>query len=99
LPPMVVRSVRVRRGSTNFKECEILNLYVMDTTYVNRNFRIKIFGIHEGRKLNTLVGVSGLVDLVGEEIARRAVEKADMNMDDKFIWRLRRGIKITLYNK
>jgi len=71
----------------------------MSTTQINRNFRIKINGIVDGVKLNTLVGVSGLINLVGEEIAEKAVCKAFDHCGDSFTWKLRRGIKITFYVK
>lgn len=37
---------------------------------INRNFLIKVSGINsEGKRVNTLVGVSGLLALIGEELA------------------------------
>ena len=36
------------------------------TTEINRNFRIKVAGIDgNGNRINTLVGVSGLIKLIG----------------------------------
>lgn len=71
----------------------------MNTKEINSNFRIKVNGIVNGKKINILVGVSGLVELVGIEFAEKAVEKAFEGTGDKFTWKLRRGIKITLYVK
>ena len=33
---------------------------------INHNYKIKVSGIHEGKKINTLVGVRGLVAIVGD---------------------------------
>lgn len=35
---------------------------------INRDFRLKVFGFLEGKKINMLVGVSGLLKLIGEEL-------------------------------
>lgn len=34
---------------------------------INRDFRLKVFGFLEGKKINMLVGVSGLLKLIGEK--------------------------------
>ena len=40
------------------------------TKQINSNFRIKVSGVNgEGKRLNTLVGVSGLLSLIGEKLA------------------------------
>ena len=64
---------------------------------INQNFKIKVFGYNEGRKINTLVGVSGLVDLIGMELANKMFDKAFRSMGDKQVCKLRRGIKVTFY--
>jgi hypothetical protein len=69
------------------------------TAIINQNFRIKVHGRHEGRKLNTLVGVSGLINLVGEDFAVKFAEKALSSSDQSVTFKLRRGIKITFYSK
>lgn len=35
------------------------------TKEINRTFKIKVNGMFNGKKINTLVGVSGLIKLVG----------------------------------
>ena len=35
------------------------------TKEINRNFKIKVNGIVNGKKVNVLVGVSGLIKIVG----------------------------------
>lgn len=38
------------------------------TSTINRDFRIKVNGVNnEGNKINTLVGVSGCIALIGED--------------------------------
>ena len=66
-------------------------------TSVNNTFKIKVFGINEGVKYNTLVGVSGLINLIGVELSNKAVSRAFNSLDDKCTVRLRRGLKIDFY--
>lgn len=38
-----------------------------DTTFINRNFLLKVYGVDsENKRINRLVGVSGLVGLNGK---------------------------------
>lgn len=71
------------------------------TTEINRNFKIKVAGFNnDTKKLNTLVGVSGLVKLIGEELANKFIKRAFENSlwEDKTECKLRRGLKVTFYN-
>lgn len=71
------------------------------TKEINRNFKIKVAGYNnDTKKLNTLVGVSGLVNLIGVELANKFVKRAFENsrLEDKTVCKLRRGLKITFYN-
>ena len=71
-----------------------------NTTAINRDFRIKVFGHNaDGKKINILVGVSGLINLIGEELADKFLGRAYNCMDDYCVCKLRRGLKITFYNK
>lgn len=67
------------------------------TREINKNFKIKVFGMVEGRKVNTLVGVSGLIAMVGLEMSAKLVNRAFASMDDKCVCKLRRGVKVTFY--
>ena len=67
------------------------------TREINRNYKIKVAGLVDGSKVNTLVGVSGLIGMVGVEMANKLLDRAFRCMDDKQICKLRRGLKITLY--
>ncbi len=67
------------------------------TREINRTFKIKVYGYVDGRKIDTLVGVSGLLRLIGVELANKMLVKAFRTMGDKQVCKLRRGIKITFY--
>lgn len=71
-----------------------------NTRYINRNYRIKVAGVNnEGCKINTLVGVSGMLALIGHELANKFLNRAEKGMGDNCVCKLRRGLKITFYNK
>ena len=68
------------------------------TSEINRNFKIKVFGILDGKKINMLVGVSGLRRVIGDDgLMARLMSRAFSSMDDKCECKLRRGIKVTFY--
>lgn len=70
------------------------------SAYINKNYLIKVNGISpSGTKLNVLVGVSGAIALIGEELFYKFVARADRDGNDKTVCKLRRGIKFTLYAK
>ena len=68
-----------------------------ETSTINANFKIKVFGIENGKKLNTLVGVSGLINLIGIDLANKLVARAFNGTNDKCVCKLRRGLKVTFY--
>ena len=71
------------------------NVLEFTTKFINSNFRIKVFGHDEnGKKINTLVGVSGILKLIGAEF-KRALKAAQ----DVCICKLRRGLQVSLYAK
>lgn len=68
------------------------------TRQINHNFKVKISGIYEGKKINTLVGVRGLVAMVNDiELTNRLLDRAFRTMEDKVVCKLRRGLKISFY--
>ena len=70
------------------------------TSTINRDFRIKAAGVDpQGNKINTLVGVSGLIALIGVDFANKFLEKAFNSLEDSTCCKLRRGIRITFYCK
>lgn len=70
------------------------------TKFINQNFRIKVFGRDEnGKKINTLVGVSGIIRLIGEELFNKFIKRALKAGLDACRCALRRGLIVTLYAK
>ena len=71
------------------------------TREINANYRIKVNGVNEenGKKLNTLVGVSGLLKLIGADLFNKFMERRERCMDDVCICKLRRGLKVSFYVK
>lgn len=68
------------------------------TREINFNFKIKVSGMFDGEKVNTLVGVAGLVKMVNDiELTNRLLDRAFDCMDDKCVCKLRRGLKISFY--
>lgn len=68
------------------------------TREINRDFKIKVYGCtEEGIKVDRLVGVSGLVHLIGIELANKQIERAYKSGQDKCVCKLRRGLKVTYY--
>ena len=68
------------------------------TREINKNFKMKVFGYtDDGRKVDMLVGVSGLIRLIGVELANKQITRAFNSGDDRCICRLRRGLKVTYY--
>ena len=69
------------------------------TSEINRNFKIKVFGRINGRKINTLVGVSGLINILdgATDLVNRLLDRAFKSKGDKCVCKLRRGIQISFY--
>lgn len=68
------------------------------TREINKNYKIKVSGLYEGSRINTLVGVSGLLRLVGDiELTNRLLDRAFNDMSDCCVCKLRRGLKISFY--
>jgi len=66
---------------------------------INRNFKIKVFGRINGKKVNTLVGVSGLINILDGaiDLVNRLLDRAFASKGDKCVCKLRRGIQISFY--
>lgn len=53
------------------------NVLEFTTKFINSNFRIKVFGrTEDGKKINTLVGVSGILKLIGAELFNKFIKRA-----------------------
>ena len=71
-----------------------------DSKFINQNFRIKVFGYDEnGKKINTLMGFSGIIKLIGETLFFKFVQRALDCMRDVCVCKLRRGLQVSLYVK
>ena len=71
-----------------------------ETSYINANFRIKVYGRDEnGKKINTLLGVSGIIRMIGEELFYKFIQRAIECMRDVCVCKLRRGFVVSLYVK
>lgn len=75
--------------------------YSTSYSYINRNYLIKVNGLSpSGSKLNVLVGVSGAIALIGEELFYKFVGRAERDVNnDVTVCKLRRGIKFSFYRK
>ena len=68
--------------------------------FINQNFRIKVFGrTEDGKKINTLMGVSGIIAMIGSELFYKFVQRALDCMQDVCVCKLRRGLQVSLYVK
>ena len=68
------------------------------TREINHNFKIKVSGIIDEKKINTLVGVSGLLRMVDDvELTNRLLDRAFNSREDRCICKLRRGLRIGFY--
>jgi hypothetical protein len=68
------------------------------TREINGNYKIKVSGLFDGKKVNTLLGVSGFLKMVDDvELCNRLLDRAFRSMDDKCVCKLRRGLKISFY--
>lgn len=68
------------------------------TREINFNFKIKVSGIYDGQKVNTLVGVAGLLKMVDDvELTNRLLDRAFASKEDKCVCKLRRGIRVSFY--
>lgn len=64
------------KKSDTMKPEDIYNGLEYTTKEINRTFKIKVNGLFNGKKINTLVGVSGLIKLVGVEMANKLLRRA-----------------------
>lgn len=70
------------------------------TKFINQNFRIKVYGRDEqGKRINSLYGVSGIIAMIGEELFFKFIRRALDCMKDVCVCKLRRGLVVSLYVK
>lgn len=68
------------------------------TREINQNFKIKLNGINQyGKKVNTLIGVCGLIHLVGIQKANKMIKKAFSSKEDKTECKVYGRARVTFY--
>ena len=67
------------------------------TKEINLNFIIKVFGFHNGEKINKAVGVSGLINLIGEALAEKFVARAFAGKGDVCRCKQYNGLQVSFY--
>lgn len=68
--------------------------------FINSNFRMKVYGFDEnGKRINKLVGVAGLIALIGIEFINKFIDRALKVGLDKVVCKLRRGLQVSFYAK
>lgn len=68
--------------------------------FINSNFRMKVYGFDEnGKRINKLVGVAGLIALIGIEYINKFIDRALKAGLDKVVCKLRRGLQVSFYSK
>ena len=66
--------------------------------FINQNFRMKVYGFDEnGKRINKLVGVAGLIALIGIEFTNKFIDRALKAGLDNVVCKLRRGLQVSLY--
>lgn len=91
-PSNTVKPKKMKKSNSNVLE--------FTTKFINSNFRIKVFGrTEDGKKINTLVGVSGILKLIGAELLNKFIKRALKAGLDACRCALRRGLVVTLYAK
>lgn len=73
----------------------------LTTAAINSNFRIKVYGIVNGVKVNKLVGVSGLLAILGGSWDKlvKFVLRAFNSLADKCACKIYCGAQVTFYAK
>lgn len=66
---------------------------------INSNFRIKVYGYLNGSFVNSLVGCSGLIDMIGIHHFDKFVRKAFESSSDSVHFKMYRSIKVSFYVK
>lgn len=73
---IIIRSTQILEITKNTYNKMKISDMKYDKAFINRNFRIKVYGTLDGKRINTLVGVSGLIDLIGFELFNYFIYRA-----------------------
>lgn len=69
------------------------------TSEINRDWRMKVNGVVNGHKVNCLYGCSGLIEIIGERLFWKFVERAYNSWADKCTCKVYGGVRVTFYGK
>lgn len=74
---------------------------ILTTATINKNFRIKVAGMIDGKKINKLVGVFGLLSILGGSWDKlvKMVLRAFNSISDKCVCKIYGCAKVTFYAK
>jgi len=86
-------------NTSNEVNIKIIKIMTYTSRQINRDFRLKVFGFLNGKKINMLVGVSGLLNLIGEELMEKQIARAYRSGKDVCVCKLRRGLQVSYYSK
>ena len=88
-------------GKTEIHQKLFIDLIGFSTTEINNSFLMKLSGHYEGQKYNTLVGVTGLLECIGIDLAKKMLHRAfRMNKKErKEVCKLRSGLRVSFYYK
>ena len=73
----------------------------LNTATINSNFRIKVYGMVNGERVNKLVGVRGLLAILGGSLQKlvKFVLRAFNSLTDKCACKIYGGATVTFYAK
>lgn len=73
---------------------------LLTTAVINKNWRIKVSGLVDGVRVNKLVGVRGLFQILGswEKLVKFVLRAFDC-LADKCVCKIYGGAKVTFYAK
>ena len=74
---------------------------VLTTATINKNFRIKVSGNVNGERVNKLVGIRGLLEILAGDWEKliKFVLRALNCLDDRCVCKIYGGAKVTFYAK
>ena len=105
-----MKKTPISNPKSNPKNCKKMNKNYLTKSYgeiqlttatINRNFRIKVAGLVNGVRVNKLVGVRGLLEILGGSWQKlvKFVLRAFNSLTDKCACKIYGGATVTFYAK
>lgn len=66
---------------------------------INREYIIRVYPSLNGKSNNSILSAKTFKDLVGDDLALKHIEKATERGQDKYVFKLRRGLRFELVVK